>query len=58
MTDMSDPSIRYLAVMSFPTPNLKKKPKRTVLSLIILSIPNISHGKDNFTPNCMPNKFL
>jgi hypothetical protein len=35
-----------------------KKSEQTILSLIILSIPNVSHDKDNHTYNCMLNKFF
>jgi hypothetical protein len=35
-----------------------KKPEQTMLSLIILSMSNVSHERDNPTPNCMFCKFL
>jgi len=34
-----------------------KKLKRTILSPIIVLMSNVSHGKNNLTPNCMLNKF-
>jgi hypothetical protein len=33
-------------------------PKKPKLSSTIISMPNVSHEKDNLTPNSMPNKFL